>query len=132
MRKEGIMLRTRILATLTAAIGASLFAAGALAHETDMHHWFEHQRALVEGGTVGIIETQSLAPGNGNGGRGFAAARVAQRRVIAEAPDCFIEQLQMSEGFVPSGACPREYADERWIVDEDKDRGRRAQGGAAR
>lgn len=119
------MLRTKILTTLMAAIGASLFAAGALAHETDVHHWFEHQRALEEGGTVGIIETQS--PASGNGGRGPAAARVAQRRVIAGAPDCFIEQLQMSEGFVPSGACPREYADERWIVDEDKERGRHAE-----
>lgn len=121
------MLRTKILITLMAAIGASLFTAEAPAHQLDMHHWFEHQRASVEGGTVGIVETQSLAPGNGNGSRGPVAARVAQRRVIAEAPDCFIEQLQMSEGFVPSGACPREYADERWIVDEDKERGRHSE-----
>ena len=129
------MFRTKILASV---FGATLFALAsgtALAHESDVHHWFEHQRALTDGGTVGLVEAEARAPsGNGNGGR--AALPGTKRSVAATAPDCFIEQLQMSEGFVPSGACTndpaRTLANERWIVDEDKQQGRHAQGAPAR
>lgn len=134
------MFRTRISRIVTTALGATLLASiggYAHAHQTDVHHWFEHQRALTDGGTVGLIEPPISPQSAVNGDRGLTGRHLRKRPAIAQAPapDCFIEQLKMSEGYVPSGECPgwpSGLAAERWVVDEDKQDGRHAEKALAR
>ena len=94
-------------AAMVATMG--LAAGGALAHETELHHWYEHQRALSDGGDMLIASpspAKSLGNGDrGNGDRGAAAMPARKRGTVAATPDCPNEQLQMAEGYVPSGKC---------------------------
>lgn len=108
----------------TAAAATFLFAGSASAHKTDLAHWFEHQRALTDGGTVGLIEpaaTIFAAPAT------VAAFRLpAPQRPLASAGDCLLQQMAVTDGAVTPVVCDAR-TDERWIVDEDKQRGRPAE-----
>lgn len=122
------MSRKNILTAVATVFGAALFAASAsvaFAHETEVHHWFEHQRAQSDGGEMPVLATTYAQSGAlpSNGGR-TSGVRPAERRVDPTAPDCLIERLQMTDGYVPSGKCPGGFADERWLGDEKKARGR--------
>lgn len=105
---------------------------------------------MTDGGTVGITETDSTpavarptitnapsraarpVPRATNGGRAGADAPKAKRSATPPV-DCFVEQLQMTDGYVPSGECPAPpHAADRWVVDEDKQMGRHWQGERAR
>lgn len=114
------MSRTKTLLTKVTASAALLlagFAAPAYAHETDdVHHWFDHQRARVEGGEVGILQAeQPAAP---------RAARVAASMAQLPPRDCLTEELKRGEGYVPE-PCDPATESRRWVVDEDKDDARR-------
>lgn len=121
------MPRTRILTSISTALAAMLFAGTAsiaVAHEAGLHHWFEHERARAEGTNWPIFEYEDS--NSSRAGRKTAAAPEAKRNDIASAPDCLIEQLKASEGYIPVRPCRDEYSDRRWVVDEDKELGRHA------
>lgn len=123
------MSRRKFSATMT-ALGALAFAAGAgvaLAHETDVHHWFDHQRALSDGGDV-FIESGSPAMARpSNGDPSIPRASGSKGGVATATPDCISEQLQMAEGYMPSGACEGEHAARRRMADDRRELGRQAE-----
>lgn len=107
---------TKLMRTIAAALGATLLLGGAsiaYSHEGDVHHWFDHERArTVEGGPLPVYGTAS--PSNGaNGGNGANGAE-------AGLPDCLLETLKGSEGYVPRPCTDRRAAAEpRRVVDGD-------------
>lgn len=112
------MFHRQIRNRLTGIIGAAviLAASPALAHQTDLHHWYEHQRAMTDGGTVGITERgEPLADGNGGTLRGSPRA---DSKWTISSRDCFVEQLRVTDGHVRAN-CPG-LEESRWVVDEDK------------
>lgn len=122
------MSRTKILSAAAALFGTTMLAATAgFAHELDVHHWFEHQRAFSDGGGMLLPQATLAAPSN-TGARGRAGVRGTETSAAAAAPDCLIEQLKTTEGYIPSRACAegrvQGLADERWVVDEDKEQRR--------
>lgn len=115
---------------IAGVLGAALLAgaASAAAHETDLHHWYEHQRALTDGGTVGIVEGGMAAPAPAVGPAQAPARGTPRRAAVAPRAntDCFLEQLKLTDGNVQA-ICPA-YEDRRWVVDEDRrDGGRHAE-----
>ena len=121
------MFRSEYFRVIASGIGAALMIAAAgpaVAHETDIHHWFEHQRSLTDGGSVGLSDgPDAPAPAaNGNGAR--VGKRPVEKPSAAAQLECFEEKLRMTDGYVPSGRCPAVHGDQRWIVDEDKQSGR--------
>jgi hypothetical protein len=112
------MFHTRIAVRLAGIIGAAVIVAAspALAHETDLHHWYEHQRAMTDGGTVGITERgEPLGDGNGGALRGWPRVTSGWTQ---SSRDCFVEQLRVTDGHVRA-ECPG-LEESRWVVDEDK------------
>ncbi len=124
------MSRTRISTALAGMLFAGT-ASIAVAHEAGLHHWFEHERARDEGANYWPI-FESEGSNLSRADRPSTAAPEAKENVIAAAPDCLIEQLKVSEGYIPVRPCRDEYAERRWVVDEDKELGRHAEQTRAR
>jgi hypothetical protein len=49
------------------AVSLAAFTNEALAHAGDVHHWFDHQRALSDGGPLIVHEAQPEKPAEANG-----------------------------------------------------------------
>ena len=99
------MRRFNAILTTAAIVGASMvaLASEAQAHPGDVHHWFEHQRALSDGGPMIVNETNPLKQAQARDER----ARPA-RQALFSAPgarDCFSEELKRSEGYIPQADC---------------------------
>ena len=114
----------RVIATGIGSVLVVATAGPAMAHETDIHHWFEHQRSLTDGGSVGLIDGPDAPAPAANGDGAPARKRAVEKPSAAAQLECFEEKLRMTDGYVPSGRCPAVYGDQRWIVDEDKQYGR--------
>jgi len=102
------MRRFKAILTTAAIVGASMvtLASAAQAHPGDVHHWFEHQRALSEGGPMIVNETNPLKQAEARDER----ARPA-RQALSSAPgarDCFSEELKRGEGYTPPADCDGE------------------------
>lgn len=122
-----------IVPRLATLLAATLLSGAAFAHKTDRDHWFEHQRSLTDGGTVGIIESE-VAP-FGVPARAAAATPEVSGRMATARTDCLTEQMKATDGYVSSEACHdrvERLGDRRWIVDEDKQLGRHAERARAR
>ena len=130
------MSSTKISSTVRTAIAATLFAATAgiaMGHEKDVHHWFDHQRALGDGIPAGLIASPSSPAASSNGDNGGGGMPKSLKRLTAPATNCVVAQLQITDGSVAPGGCPDgAHGDGRWIVDEDKEDRRHADKARAR
>lgn len=98
--------KTMVIAA--AVIGAASMVSytnAALAHRGDLHHWFEHQRAMLDGGPMSVDETDARKQVEvQNGGTRVAAEAMG----VTQAPwDCLTEELKRGEGYTPDSECDR-------------------------
>ena len=106
------MPRTKLISATTSVV--MIASTASLAHETDVHHWFEHQRAQSDGGDLLLPQSTVVIPLRTEA-RSLAGARDAE---IGQAPsDCLIEEMKRTENYVPSSAC----AYRRPLVDEGRE-----------
>lgn len=100
------MRKLKTIFTAAAIVGAASmvgFTNEAVAHSGDVHHWFEHQRAISDGGPTIVNETDALKQGEVRDERTRAA-----RQTLSSAQgtrDCFSEELKRSEGYLPQADC---------------------------
>ena len=99
---------TRINAVLAlVAIGGAVsmvaFTNEALAHTGDVHHWFEHQRALSDGGPMVVDEPRPLKQAEMSDGRARLAEPVLSSGQGMK--DCLPEQARGSQGLSAQADC---------------------------
>ena len=111
---------------ISAGIALVTPATAAASEQSALHLWYEQQRSLTDGAAV-----PQSAPQPANGGRA-APSRVLQARQPgapqAAMADCFVEQMKLSDGYIPAECRSGPHDDARWVVDEDKQFGRHFQG----
>src|SRR5690349_3108168 len=100
----------RKFSALVAAAVCSVMPWVASARETgpqpmDVHHWFEHERARIEGGdilqqterfphTIVARQTATASPPPPQLGQGKTASGMVR-------PDCIVEEMKRTEGYLP-------------------------------
>lgn len=95
-----------IAAGVAGAASMVPFTNAALAHPGDVHHWFEHERAMSDGGPMIVSEAETRRQVEGK----FERARVAGKEMGTNrsmAKDCFEEELKRGEGYTPDSDCNR-------------------------
>ena len=122
---ERLAMTAKKLSALVAAAIVSVIPWAAYAQEMgpqpmDLHHWFEHERAKIEGGDI-LLQTERF-PHTVAAHRSPATAtsKHEHTRGVAETnwarPDCLLEELKRAEGYVPPPPCgsgPR-WTDHGW------------------
>jgi hypothetical protein len=100
MRKINSMLAA---AAIVGTASMVAFTNEAQAHPGDVHHWFEHQRALSDGGPMIINDSAPVKQAEVSDERARPARQELSR--AQGATDCFSEELKRGEGYIPPGDC---------------------------